>query len=295
MTIVSFSELDTFRQCPFKHQLAYVERWVPEETPTALARGTRWHQILDHHYRTLQAWQRGQILRQNLKEHLHAGIDPILVEARNDAHKDDWVGTEGDLLEWMYMGYVAEYGLDPDWEIVAVEHNAVCTLPTDRGTPSRAKLKFKIDLVVRQDGKLWVVDHKTGKDLPTDKELDIDDQFGLYTWGMRHLGVDVFGQLYNAARTYKLKTREMESSERFLRHRMFRTDAELDTIAVEAYKTTRNAHGARGYGGDAPRAPDTDRCKWRCNFTEACLFGRKGNDTREFLADTGFHQNFERH
>lgn len=297
-TTISYSELDSYRQCPFKHQLAYRERWVSGDTPAALARGTAWHQIMDHHYRTVQSHQQGHISRGDLKSALHAGIDPILQEQKGAPHRDDWVGTEGDLLEWMYLGYVDEYGLDPEWEVVAVEHHIVGSLPTDRGGASRIRIKGKVDLIVKWAGKLWVVDHKTGKDLPKDKDLDFDDQFGVYTWLMRNSGHEVFGQIYNAARTYKLKTRDMGPDERYSRHPMHRTDAELDVLAVEAYKTARNAYAARGYGGDAPRSVDSDRCGWRCNYTEACLFGRKRGDnsaTREFLRDTGFRQDFTRH
>lgn len=300
MTItVSYSELDTFRQCPFKHQLAYRERWQqrPDRVGPALQKGTLWHSAMEEHYRVLQAAQR-----------VEGGVraDEVLAKAARrvrevlwDAERGEWRSEYAELIEWIYEGYVANYGIDENWKILAVEHSAECWLPTPRGTRSQVKLKMKLDLVVREvdTGHLLAVDHKSGRDLPKDKELDIDDQFGLYTWGMRSLGKPVFGSMFNAARAQRLKTKAQPLEERFSRTPLYRTEEELDAIAIEAYKTARRAYGQHEEDGDPPRAPDSDRCKWRCDFTDACLFGRKvGNDaTREFLADTGYTQNFERH
>lgn len=118
-----------------------------------------------------------------------------------------------------------------------------------------------VDIEVQAGDALFatsgVMTHNSGKDLPTNKELDIDDQFGLYTWGCRQLGAPVFGAYYNAARTYQHKE-ERPLEERFSRTRLYRTDRELDTIAHEAFLTARTAYNYES--GDAPRAPDTDRC-----------------------------------
>jgi hypothetical protein len=310
---ISFSELDTFRQCPFKHELAYKERWVPPTTAPALARGTAWHAMLEAHYSTIKDLTADALLlpgEDDGEPHVAADYtdrwaQTLWTQAQLNAYR--WLVDAGlppdeeDLLRWMYAGYVDRWAGD-DWgikagtRILAVEHAAEVWLPTDRGGRSRFKLKLKLDLVVRIDGKLWIVDHKSGKDLPKQKELDIDDQFGLYTWGMRQLGKPVFGSIHNAARTQRNKDQDKHFQpldERFSRARLARTDAELTHLAVDAYRAARMAYSLRP--GEAPRAPNSDTCKWRCGFTEACLLGRKGLDDRGILRDTGFTQDFGRH
>jgi hypothetical protein len=268
--VVSYSEIDTYRQCPHKHELAYKERWQRDTTSPALARGTAWHLLMEEHYNA----------RMNDRDGF-AYIDAVLAET----------GEHADLLRWMYDGYVAHWGNDPQWEVLAVEQRIEVPIPGSDFT-----FKAMLDLVVRQDGRIWIVDHKSCKNLPNSKDLDVDDQFGLYTWAARQIGIDAFGSIHNAARTQQNKNQERHPQpldERFTRTRLYRSDTELATIAREALATARAAYVWKI--GEAPRSPNTDTCKWRCDYTEACLLGRKGLDERQLLTDTGFVQNYERH
>jgi hypothetical protein len=215
------------------------------------------------------------------------------------------------LIWWMYQGYVAYYGADREWEILAVEHSAECVLPTLRGNPSTFVLKMKIDLVVRnrRNKQVYVVDHKSGKDLPGAKAMELDDQFGLYTWGMRQLGKKVFGQIHSAARTYRLQedvkvpgTTPLDT--RFKRTPLTRSDKELDIVAGEAYQAAKARYSQQaevdrlvkdGVKAASPRHTDPERCAWRCDFKEACIAGRKGISVQGYLHDQGFEQHFERH
>lgn len=274
---VSWSEIDTYRQCPFKHRLAYKERWQQDTKSPALNKGTLWHQVLEIHHTGLKVGI----------PHLEI-VEQVRHFLVNETTQDpEYV----DLIAWMYKGYVDFYGFDPDWRILAVEHAAEFWLPTDRGGRSRFKLKMKLDIIVKWAGRTWIVDNKSGKDLPNEKMLEFNDQFGLYCWGLRQMGKDVHGAIHSAARTQRNKSKPQPLDERFRRTPIYRTDRELHTIAVEAYKTVRQAYQNQ----DPQRHPDEDRCGWRCDYTEPCLASRKGDDVHELLADFGFQQNFERH
>lgn len=321
--IVSFSELQTARQCPLKHQLSYVERWTKDpELMSALSKGTAWHMVLEEHYKEIKHHQDvAQQLGQDWREDL--GAIGRLCRERVAALISDQIEPRGgelaDLIRWMYEGFLAQYGLDEEWRILAVEHQAVCRLPTPTGAPSRFKLKMKIDLVVGlrvgTAKRILVVDHKSCRNLPKDKALDLDDQFGLYTWGMRQIGKKVFGQIHDAARTERLvgerKAWEGETDqayapgdvqpleERFKRTRMYRTDEELNVIAVEAYLSAKARYqqqreADRG-GYESPRHTDTDTCRYLCDFTDPCLAGRKGVDLRDYLRARGYQQDHTRH
>lgn len=291
---VSYSELDSARQCYFKHEMEYKERWVPPSVSPALARGTDWHRIMETHYGMLRQrlkaevlWTDDQIVEAVFKQHLY---DPVSGEQT----------PEQELLEWMYRGHIEHWGFDPQWRIRAVEFAPVVWLPTPSGGRSNYRLKLKIDLVATEKiGGKWqllIVDHKSGKDLPKKKELDIDDQFGLYTWAMRKLGHNVLYAVHSAARTHRNVDQVKHFQpldERFLRTSTYRTDIELDVLAHEAYQWARLAYQFKI--GEAPRSPNPDTCNWKCSYTEACLFGRKGGDHRQMLRDMSFEQNFERH
>lgn len=284
--IVSFSELDTFRQCPHKHEKAYKERWVGLERSPALAKGSLWHLVMEEHYKAMLDGNTARSL-----ETAHVRVLKLLCDQATQVADPAII----DLIAWMYDGYVEKWGWDPEWKILGVEHSAEVWLPTAAGGRSGFKLKMKMDLLIQDlKRRIWLNDHKSCSRLPSNKDLDLDDQFGLYTWGMAKLGHPVFGQIHNAARTQRNKG-AMLLEERFSRTQMVRTSAELECIAVEAWRTAKRAYQIKP--GCAERATDPDRCGWRCNFTEACLWGRKAGPKEEnrFLIDTGFTQCFDRH
>jgi hypothetical protein len=279
--VVSYSELDAIRQCGLKAYLAYGERWKPPTTGPALARGSLFHKVMEAHYTS------GWTARSK-------NVDAVLGTA-------ELSDEEIALVRWVYEGYVECYGMDKDWEVLEVEHKVEDWLPMPSGKRSTFRLKGTIDLLVRDhsagDG-LWIVDHKTCKNLPKGKEIDFDDQMGLYVYLLRHKGIDVRGIIYNACRTDKLK-REMTMDERFDRILTVRTDRELEIIAAEALTTFRDYYtglqrGSRE-GVMPPRSPNADTCRWRCSYTEACLSSRKGIDLRGLLEDMDYHKDPTRH
>jgi hypothetical protein len=303
--VVSFSELDAFKQCPHKHDLSYVQRWTTsKDETTAAGRGTLWHKLMDAHYTAIKR-----------REVPRLAVEQELARFRSLGKDSDTC----DLLAWMYDGYVEMWGNDDEWQVLRVEHKVIVPLRYADGELSRFDLKMIVDLVVRSyiNGKVWLVDHKSHAYLPKDRDLELDDQFGLYTWGLRQLGHSVFGSIYNTARTQRNKGDKPEElakwesalaegktkakrpepqplDARFDRFLMSRTDRELDTIEQDALATAETMYGP---GNRAERHTNTDTCKWRCDYTEACLMGRKTSPERElvFLKDLGFRQDFRRH
>ena len=298
----SYSEIDTARQCLFKHELGYKLRWRAPTTSPALSRGTLWHSVMEAHYTVIQAWQveraaakaaGRKVVRIDEDKRIAKRIwDAVKVHLYDEAGKQS---AEQELVEWMYQGYVEQYGLDPNWQILAVEHREQVPLLDRAGRRSRFHIKAKMDLIVREytSRNVYIVDHKSAKDLPSDKMLDIDDQFGLYGWMYGQAGKTHFGLLHNCARTQRNVSKPQTLESRFARKRLIRTATELNNIALDAYKQLKAAHAVPI--GDAPRSPNPDTCRWRCDFSEACLLGRKGRDVEQILTVTGYVQDFTRH
>jgi RecB family exonuclease len=285
--VVSYSELDALKQCPLKAHLQYTERWTSSEPSKALDMGKVFHNALENHYNKLKDEAEGKPA--------DIGLTPedAFLEAEENIMNPEWLET----VRWMWEGYHEFYGSDPNWTVHEVESKEQLWLPTRTGRKSEIDVKTKIDLLVTAHdagGGLWLVDHKTCKDLPKQKDLDFDDQFGLYVWMYRKKGIPVRGVIHNAVRTYKLKRDPQPLEERFKRTYTVRTDTELDNIARETYEWFSTQH--KPVDGELPRrSTNPDTCGWRCSYTEACLMSRKGGDLHELLEDMGCTQDFTRH
>lgn len=293
-----------------------MERWRTEDEAEALSRGTLFHSVMEAHYGALKAAAAAKEAADVVS--LYAAVSHLLTDRETGKQSDRQI-----LVEWMYRGYVDLYKADSDWQIVAIESPLVAWLPTETGNRSSFKLAGTADLLVRDmsaGGGLYIVDHKTCKNLPRQKDFDMEDQTAIYTLLLREAGHDIRGAIYNHVRTEKLKTREMSTDERFKRTLTVRGEKELKTMAGEALDEMREAYrvrklvrcptcdgvgeiarrnaagaqlcpecsGAGSVRKHARRRPDGERCGWKCGYTEPCLAARKGADLRTMMSEFGF-------
>lgn len=269
----SFSELETARQCPHKHWLAYQEGWrAPAKG--ALDLGSKWHELLATHYQGLRDDVGAQELRESVYDKLqglcygHTGDDSGVDTQRAD--------EQYELLQWMYEGHVEAYGADSDWQILEVEYRN--TVPVfDTGL----SLTFVADLVVldRQLGTKWCVDHKSSSKIPKIRDFDLNDQFPLYAWGLSQVGINVQGSIRSQALTRKNKVKVQAVEDRFARYRLHHTEAEQLGALADAVRDIQNVRSWEP--GEHPRHLDMDHCSFRCSFREACLIGRKAGPAAE--------------
>lgn len=313
---VSFSELDTYRQCPLKHKLAYEDRWV-SATPdnSALGKGSMWHEVMEVHYNTVRDHQTKarvgnavvwDCTKNELRQHC-VNVVGMYIAKLEAAERDPEIV---DLIKWMYVGYIEMWDVDEQWDIVSVENTVLAPLMEDDGTPSPFQLKVKLDLLVRDErGRHWLIDHKSCGNLPSNVDLDWSEQFKLYVWALRNVGIRVTGAIHNAARTtrnkgdilkpgdegYKSTMRAQSLTDRFSRTFMDHTDAQLAGVASDALATFKQAYSEHNH---RRRYADPERCKWKCSYKEACLFGRRtgrDSDMIDMLQRTGFEQDYTRH
>lgn len=302
IVVVSYSELDAYRQCPLKHELGYKLRYRKETTSDALNRGKLWHAVIEAHYKAIKIWWDGgkDMSVSFVLEVARQDVNKILDKARDEKNE------QADLVQWMYEGYVEKYGIDERWRPLALEFAFQLPLPNEKGRPSRYHMKGKIDAIMRdmETGRLWVWDHKSGANLPSQMDLEIDDQFGGYTWAMRQLGHKVIGSMHNANRTtrnladfpdYEGKSKPQTLEQRHSRTYLNRGDIELDAIALDAYNVARNAYPPKSMQLPLYSSPDPRQCGWKCDFKEAHLGMRTGIPAKEALEDRGFIQDFTRH
>lgn len=312
---VSFSELDTFRQCPFKHQLAYTEGYKPGREKEAFRLGHIWHAIMETHYRVIKMWQ---ATRGHGKSPANGTADAVeLLECCAhevgitcfDNIEDD---ETRELMVWAYLGYVEAHGCDPQWRIIAIEVRGETPLQ-----PGEPEFVWVIDLVVEdfEYGGIWVVDHKFVGDLMNDVEIELDDQLGLYWLGWSisgdPLARQVNGAMLNQARkkrnvgdfpdeqrgTFKngkLKGTPQSLEQRFKRERTSRTLDECREIGRDAANAVK-AMRLMQQNGVVYSSPNPKQCGWKCDFREVHILSRSsGIPVREILSDFGFTSREER-
>lgn len=300
--IVSYSELDTYRQCPLKHHILYGQRWTkPPKPDSALTKGSLYHKVMEEHYRIIKAYQ-DEHKGKNPKEDSEEEVD-LLARAKEavwpmlwDSQRGDWHTINSELIAWMYEGHVAYYGTMPAWRIMGVEHQIITPLRDERGRRTRYHLKAKIDLIIRlkSSGGLYVVDHKSGANLPTQMDLDIDDQFGLYTWAMREVGRPVSGTVHAANRTQRNKG-FMPPATRMALTYLNRDKVELTNLALDAYEVARAAHPPASQRPARYSSPDPRSCGWKCDLKEPHLLMRRGRKPADVLREYGFKIDRTRH
>lgn len=279
------SELADFRHCPLKHRLRWLDDWEAERSSDASRLGSAFHAVLAARYLAIQR-QQTDLGYQNWREaaQLPEEMDPnsAFVEAATwqafvDAADALDLNAEGrDTLEWMVEGYIEQYGVDPDWQVVLVESDLTVPFVEPSGkTSTRYDYQFHADLVVYDHGmkQTLLVDHKTTGQLLGQDDIDLSDQFGLYCWALTRLGYKHPIPVCNQVRTKKLQ-RAMAPSERYLRIHSFRTEIEMGNIAADALRTAKAIHSKANL--DSPySSPDPRQCGWKCEFVDTHLAIRK--------------------
>lgn len=251
------SERSTFKKCPQQWWWAYVEglRSTMSES-TALWFGTGMHLAWAEYY--IPGQVRGRDPHDTWEEFCQGKeVDTIRVTDGEDQHVVFLNAIE--LGHAMIDGYLAEYGGDPDWEVLAPEQRVRAILPHPKD-PSRPYVDMvgTMDLVVRDhsDGLIKVVDHKHMAQLKL-SHLDLDEQLAGYVTiaehSLRKDGIigpkeKVAGIIYNVLVKSKPDLRPRDSEGRY-RNKPTKVDY-IEALVAEAHK-----NGA--YESDADREGKT--------------------------------------
>jgi hypothetical protein len=289
---VSYSELKDARQCSAKHEWGWrfgYRRTHREDCDCALCMGIAWHEALNCYYDGLRGSYtflskgNGKYMTGS-KGGWHAALDYI---------ENVCPGHLRERIRWMIEGYAAQYGREPGWTVKATEHQIIVPLPQIY-TDLRVLLKVKIDLIIADpQGKLWVDDHKTCAQLPTENK-QVDPQLPLYMYALKNGDVPwpaAFGARYSYAlkppKTMKFK-KQRTLEERFRRRLVSHSDKEIFSIARDAYISIYMRYMEARLFDKPPRSIGPE-CSYTCDFVTACKASRKGYRVAKFLEDEGFN------
>jgi hypothetical protein len=180
---ISVTERATFKKCRKRWEYQFVRNLVPiQEDFPALWIGTGVHAALEEYY---------------CGDNALAALNRWWVENIANAPTQVQMSPEAtwDLMSAMVGGY-AKFAAteDQDWEVLATEHRLHVPIP---GTTDGV-LSGRMDLLIRWNGKVWVVDHKTAAAFVDEATLEFDDQMTAYIWMVHEsTGEEVSGAVYN--------------------------------------------------------------------------------------------------
>ncbi len=208
LTVVTSSELQTFRDCPHKHGLSYVEGLRPKVAPRALSFGTATH-----------AGLAAAIAEQHPQDAVVSGIAAAeeklgkwlatLLDAGLSADRLDELAAEGEaavkLSSWMVEHYVETFV--EDWKYLVplgIEQAFQLRAQNAKGIRVGHLAYAGVwDLVAydRRFGDIVVMDHKTtsGNVSDIDRRVELDPQIAGYVWAVRRALWDADAQLGETA------------------------------------------------------------------------------------------------
>jgi hypothetical protein len=209
-SVLTYSALNTFRNCPRKYKHRYVDCLRPREKAEALSFGSVIHGAVEF-------WYRGMGHRDRFAAVLRF-ID-LMFPARS--------GDEREKAHWhlaraMMTGYAACYA-DEDFEIVELEKPFTGEIRNpDTGRPSQTfVMAGKADAIVRRADGLYLLEHKTASSVDASylDKLWTDTQIALYSYYLRQLGYPIVGVIYNVLLKSRLQQKAGETEAEFaIRH-----------------------------------------------------------------------------
>lgn len=183
---VSVSQIKTWLRCPRQYELKYVRGAEPEVVPRALAFGSAFHGALAVHYAAKKEGR--QIADDEMLEGFRVvwadktSTDTPLEKADEDA------ADPLDLAVRMLAAF-QEHVANEDVEVVAIEEPFAAILHNpDTGDVLEEQLTGFIDLVVVEDGRHVIIEHKTSAKRYGADQLRFDQQLSGYQFAMRQRG-----------------------------------------------------------------------------------------------------------
>ena len=205
-SILTFSALNTFRNCPRKYKHRYLDNLRPRERADALSFGSVIHSAIELWYRSVADANR-------LSTVLDFIDQQFPLRAGDDAQKAMW-----HLARAMFTGYASCYPTE-DFEIVEVEKlftGEIRNPETNR--PSQTfVMAGKVDGIVRRPDGMYLLEHKTASSIDASylDKLWTDTQIALYSFQLRQLGYPIVGVIYNVLLKSRLKQKAGESEAEF--------------------------------------------------------------------------------
>jgi len=209
--VLTFSALNTFRNCPRKYKHRYIDCLRPREKAESLSFGSVIHSAIELWYRSApdnnRLWTVLDFIDQQFPQ-----------RAGDDGQKATW-----NLARAMFTGYASRYASE-DFEIVEVELPFTGEIRNpDTGRPSQTfVMAGKADAIVKRTDGMYLLEHKTASSIDANylDKLWTDTQIALYSFYLRQIGYPIVGIIYNVLLKSRLKQKAGETEAEYEARRM---------------------------------------------------------------------------
>ena len=211
--ILTYSALNTFRNCPRKYCLRYVEHLRRPEVPEALGFGSVIHEALEQ-------WHRLPVHTdpQGTDGHRFLTLLDFLDATYPNRRADEQEKARWHLARAMMTGYAQRYARET-FEVLEVEKTFEGEIRNpDTGRQSQTfTMAGKVDGIVKACDEVYLLEHKTASSLTGDylDRLWTDTQIALYSFYLREQGYPIVGVIYNILLKARLQQRQGETQEEF--------------------------------------------------------------------------------
>ncbi len=205
-TLLTYSALNTYRNCPRKYKIRYIDQLRPRESAHALSFGSVIHSAIELWYRSVDSQSR----LQNVLAYIN---DAYENRTADDNQRSNW-----QLATAMLQGYADRYQRE-EFEVVEVEKEFIGEIRNpDTGRQSQTfRIAGKVDAIVRCHDGLYLLEHKTAANVDANylDKLWTDTQIALYCHYLRELGYPIVGVIYNVLLKSRLKQGKGETQEEY--------------------------------------------------------------------------------
>ena len=215
----SITQVKTWVRCPRQFRLKYVDGLAPAFTPLPLAFGAAIHHGLAQHYGHVKMFGKAPELDEVVQafrdewERFATGPIPIRTGGEDGDDADLAVHVDkGAQMLAVFHSHAAEQGL-PDVHAVEMPFTIDLHAP-DTGEVFEEKLTGFIDLVLTEDGRKVIVEHKSSARKYAADQLRFDPQLTAYQLAAREVGLGEAGLRFQVITKTKVPAVQVEDVRR---------------------------------------------------------------------------------
>ena len=214
VTKVTYSEIRTWKECRYKHELGYRQRLTSLVPKTYFRLGDFVHRYIDAIYREMRG-DSSQNLPTVSLETLMKRLDAewaALAKKPNQFESEEDAKIDLAIIRGMVLAYHDHFFTKEQFEGVVTEREVQCEI-------GGFLFGGKIDGLVKMDGKYWTMEHKTASSFSeTDRRLlFIDDQTTQYLLLVSELYPDkqFVGSIRNILKKPSIKQTKKETLDEY--------------------------------------------------------------------------------
>ena len=276
---ISHSQLQTWQDCEKRWQFSQLDALSPKRQPSYFTLGSLIHEWLGEYYRAVAAGFPigSEATAQHIVDLMGVDIANANIDMENPKNNDLELYTRASQT---VLRYIRDFSpkTDRGIKVLGVEEEVSVPIITPKGR--KIILFMIIDLLMEQDRRRWVVDHKSSGQpgFWSESEIMMDTQLPTYIGGMNAVGPVYFGGMLNQLNTYPYKDYWAQPLDKlFKRARTYRTQPELD-FSMLHYGTAADAMLDRVENGEEFIRKMSKDCA-RCPYMDLCLLDMKGIDS----------------